>query len=174
MICPQCGSQVEGDFGMVTCGNCGAVLFIDMDGNLQFQEQEVSQPAGPVVDAFEPIVESGPIEFAEPIPDAIPEPVADLVQDFKPVEEFGNSETAGLPLSYTLRIEGIDTKDLVDVVSEVLSDPKLKLDHKALMKQAASGTLVIERMNAIKAMVILQKLKGYALTLSWDQHAFET
>ncbi|MCE3010296.1 MAG: hypothetical protein LW875_06770 [Proteobacteria bacterium] len=159
---------------MVTCGNCGAVLFIDMDGNLQFQESEVSQPAGPSLDTGEPVFDSIPVELApEPILDLPSEPVADQVQDFKPVEEFGNSETVGLPLSYTLRIEGIDTRDLVDAVGEVLSDPKLKLDHKALMKQASSGTLVIERVNAIKAMVILQKLKGYSLTLSWDQHAFE-
>lgn len=32
--CPECQHEVSDDFGLITCGNCGASLFVDMDGQV--------------------------------------------------------------------------------------------------------------------------------------------
>jgi hypothetical protein len=36
--CPQCGNQINEDFGVVTCSKCQSVLFVDMEGNVQVTE----------------------------------------------------------------------------------------------------------------------------------------
>ncbi len=48
MNCPRCGYKVDQDFGVFTCPQCQAVLFIDLDGNVQVSEPnsagEISSP----------------------------------------------------------------------------------------------------------------------------------
>ncbi|MCB9027424.1 MAG: hypothetical protein H6625_13980 [Bdellovibrionaceae bacterium] len=34
-ICPNCGSNIEEDFGLVSCAKCGASVFIELDGTAQ-------------------------------------------------------------------------------------------------------------------------------------------
>ena len=36
--CPQCSQVIDQDFGVAACLNCGAVVFIDMDGNATLSE----------------------------------------------------------------------------------------------------------------------------------------
>lgn len=38
--CPNCGANLNEDFGLVNCGSCGASLFIEMDGSVQSQKQD--------------------------------------------------------------------------------------------------------------------------------------
>ena len=40
MNCPKCGGLIEADFGVITCPQCHAVLFIDMDGGIQVSDPE--------------------------------------------------------------------------------------------------------------------------------------
>lgn len=52
MQCPQCGHPLEADFGVATCLKCQAVLFVDMDGNVQLSEN-ASQSSGLVRSSLE-------------------------------------------------------------------------------------------------------------------------
>lgn len=36
--CPSCGTTIEEDFGLVTCGQCGTSLFVEIDGSVQWQK----------------------------------------------------------------------------------------------------------------------------------------
>ncbi|MCB0391358.1 MAG: hypothetical protein KDD58_08705 [Bdellovibrionales bacterium] len=38
--CPNCGANLNEDFGLVSCSSCGASLFIEMDGSVQSQKQD--------------------------------------------------------------------------------------------------------------------------------------
>lgn len=46
MNCPRCGYQIDQDFGVITCQQCQAVLFVDLDGQIQLSEvaSEASMP----------------------------------------------------------------------------------------------------------------------------------
>ncbi len=40
LTCPRCGNSLEQDFGVITCGRCHTVLFIDMEGQVQLANAE--------------------------------------------------------------------------------------------------------------------------------------
>lgn len=42
--CPRCGHPIEQDFGMITCAGCMAVLFVDMDGQIQVSSESAEDP----------------------------------------------------------------------------------------------------------------------------------
>lgn len=50
--CPQCGKQVKGDFGMISCPSCRAVFFVDMDGQVNAYKEEPQEEPPP--GGFEP------------------------------------------------------------------------------------------------------------------------
>ena len=37
--CPECQTELNEDFGIVTCSSCGAVCSVDLDGNAEMQEK---------------------------------------------------------------------------------------------------------------------------------------
>jgi hypothetical protein len=41
--CPECGKNVEADFGMTTCASCGAVFMVEIDGSVGSQSPEYEQ-----------------------------------------------------------------------------------------------------------------------------------
>jgi hypothetical protein len=92
--CPRCSNSIEQDFGVITCSKCHAVLFIDMEGQIQVSnEAQASDFAPPAVmpeapqdaprgDAEEPaaqfqIPELPPMpEVQQPSPAPMPPPKA--------------------------------------------------------------------------------------------------
>lgn len=108
--CPKCATNVEHDFGVFVCTKCGAVLFVDFDGNVQLSSPEdaaqVSEtPEQPLtIPELEPLsfelepestfqvsaAEEAPIEseivaeadpYSEPISEPAAEPAAENGQD---------------------------------------------------------------------------------------------
>jgi hypothetical protein len=55
--CPECQNEVGDDFGLVTCANCGASLFVDMEGQAVSNQGEESPPP----------LEAEPEEFTQPL-----------------------------------------------------------------------------------------------------------
>lgn len=47
LTCLQCGQPLDQDFGIVACTNCGAVLMIDMDGQVQLADKSEDPPESP-------------------------------------------------------------------------------------------------------------------------------
>jgi hypothetical protein len=42
LTCPRCGNSLEQDFGVITCGRCHTILFVDMEGQVQLANAEPS------------------------------------------------------------------------------------------------------------------------------------
>jgi len=61
LICPRCGNSIDQDFGVITCAQCAAVLFIDMEGQVQVAEEPAAQSAAPVYQPEAPTESRPPI-----------------------------------------------------------------------------------------------------------------
>ena len=190
-VCPQCGNSLVQDFGVVSCSQCQAVLFIDMDGNVHFSGEnpatvletpsevpsneppegfadnwlnnEVQNPPdieGEIVpdDAPEPTIQtSEELDFglAEPEPEKIP--VA--LNDFSDVESFANSNSTVGPLTYTVIIEDINTKEVRAELKEALTDKKFQWDAAELIKSIKGGKLILEDLGPVKASVVIHRIR---------------
>ncbi|MEZ0392252.1 MAG: hypothetical protein ACAH59_08560 [Pseudobdellovibrionaceae bacterium] len=203
--CPQCGFSLgDLDFGVVTCPQCAAVLFVDMDGNInvsaeaasasndhertqndilaaasgEFQEMwtQDQEPVADVETSESPIdpvqeqvlMETAPMEeavYEEPIPAKDP-------NDLSEISDYGNSDQAFGPLSYSVMIENIDTKEIRQQLLEALNDSKFGWDAKELMKRTKLGKLQLENLNPVKASVLVHRLQDVPVKVSWVQHAF--
>jgi hypothetical protein len=73
-------------------------------------------------------------------------------------------------LRYDLTISGIDTADLRTEVFESFVDKRLGWDVDQLMNSITHGVLEMKAVPAIKAHVIVQRLKSLPLQIRWDQY----
>ncbi len=158
--CPSCQSELNDDFGLVDCAQCGAALFLEMDGEVRLR------------DGSAPIEEVA-LNPAPPVLMGEPEPIEaqDLLHD---LEEFGNSQIAGgLEGSYfyDVVISGIDSADLRKEVQEALTDRLFLWDAEVLLREVKLGELLIPRMNSVKAAMVVQRLTGLPVKIKWTQHA---
>ncbi len=103
--CTQCNQELDEDFGLVTCQNCGAQLLIEMDGQVvdansqnsnTSQEEVADTPSSP--DAFSAVQELtqnmlselDDNNYEEPAEDSIEEPMSEEFQH----EEVGSFDEA--------------------------------------------------------------------------------
>jgi len=89
------------------------------------------------------------------------------------LSEFANSKKSSLKdgyLKYKLYIGGIDTNDIKKQVFEELADKKLLLDLSELNKKIVDGNLCIEPISAVKASILINRLKSISVTIAWDQY----
>lgn len=63
--CPKCGVNLKDDYGMVTCESCGAILLVDMDGNVHVGTEQDSGDLGAPAE-FETPQEDPPSTAPEP------------------------------------------------------------------------------------------------------------
>lgn len=61
--CPKCTTNVEHDFGVFVCTKCGAVLFVDFDGNVQLSSPEDAAQVSETADQPISIPELEPLSF---------------------------------------------------------------------------------------------------------------
>ena len=180
-LCPQCGTSLDQDFGVVSCSQCHAVLVIDLDGQIEIQQQDEQQEDQP---QEEPHLELNPLEanevseFREIIeePEIVEEP-AFLSPDPEPVfipdpPQALSSSSSGV-ISYHVTIEGIDTKELRVHLEEALSDPKFPWTARDVVKQTNQGILELGPMNPVAASVLVRKLKDLPFTVNWKQRIYE-
>jgi hypothetical protein len=170
MNCPQCGHNIDQDFGVITCPGCGSILMVDIDGNVQLSTfaqapEQKSQSENPeienIFDQQNQIDEgTGTVQ-----PKSHPE-------NFSEVIEFANSDSPSNPISYNLIIEGIDSAELKEKLKEALLDQKLKLNTELLLNSIKNGKLEIKNLNPIKTSLIVQRLGGEKLKLTWDQNVY--
>ncbi len=198
--CPQCQSPLEQDFGVISCGRCGAVLMVDIEGNIQLSEGGPSSYAPPAsvpedvsaflppeeVHALEGVSEEGHESAMSEPPSFEPEPeveapilntygvdaAADTTNFKEEIINFGNSDLHTGPLSYTLTISKIDSGELRGFLRNVLSDPKFNLDVDDLFSSIRAGCLVIENLNPIKTSLLVQRLRPQPFQISWRQNVF--
>jgi hypothetical protein len=91
----------------------------------------------------------------------------------KEIADFGNSEeSAGREgtFSYDISISGIDSADLRTAIKEALTDPLFLWDTEALIREAKQGELKIANITAVKAAIVVQRLRGLPVDIQWVQH----
>ncbi len=151
----------------------------------------------------EPVVVEDPILFEDPIAEISSEQIGEIAstdieesivdQSFEaldqPIEEpsilaaveepfIGEPtvplvNTSGSVISYHLKIEGIDTKDMRTQVEEALGDAKFPWTAKEIIRQTKDGILEIGPMNPVVASVLVRRLKDLSLNISWRQNIYE-
>jgi len=95
-----------------------------------------------------------------------------------PFESFASSDATSRShdgnLRYTLKISGVDTADLRKELLEALTDRKFLWDAEAILKTIRNGELKIVDLNAVKAAVLVARLKSLPFQVSWEQYALQT
>jgi hypothetical protein len=180
--CPNCQNQIQDDFGLVTCKNCGAQVLLSIDGsseiasenpsdNLQnvliseAQNDSEAQTAAPA-EVVEPMVSPpSPAPHERPLP---------TTPDMSEVADFGNSPASLAregSLRFNLFLSGIDTAEIREEVKEALSDERFLWDTEALMAKARGGELKVSDLSAVKTSLIIQRLRSVSIDIRWEQYA---
>ena len=87
--------------------------------------------------------------------------------------DFGNSEDSQIKqgnIFYNIMIHGIDTSNIRSDIREALSDRRFLWDPDAVLKNIKSGTLVISKINPVKASILITRLRPLNLQIKWEQY----
>lgn len=71
------------------------------------------------------------------------------------------------PYLYTITISGVDSSRLRAELYEELKDPRWGWVALELMEQINQGQLVLQNVNAVKASLLLQRLKPLPIEITW-------
>jgi hypothetical protein len=133
---------------------------------------EAPQMAGSDLETSESVV----IEEESYTKSSVPESEAATVvrppRSISDVSEFSNSDQAFGPLSYSVMIDAIDTKEVRQQLAEALNDAKFQWDAKELLKQIKMGRLLLENLNPVKASVLIHRLQDVPVKVSWTQNVY--
>lgn len=113
----------------------------------------------------DPAEPDAPLEVPSPVSDSLES--ADLSNLATAIDQQGAVEG----LRYNLKISGIDTSDLRREVFEALLDKKLGWDTEEVMNSIEAGVLELKSVSAVKAHVVVQRLKVLPLKIRWEQYA---
>ena len=103
---------------------------------------------------------------------AIEQGVGSNPADTLNLNEYANSELSqgkNGAFVYQLVFEGIDSKEIREAVRQELDDSRFGWDTHALLNGVQGGKLVIERLSAIKASILVNRLKRLPLKIKWQQ-----
>lgn len=150
--CPSCQTELRDDYGMVNCPGCGAIVFIDMDGNASVAAADESPAAEPAQNSASSHSESNQ-EFANfnqesenPVinsNDELPhhsgfDPAAAPTAD--PMAGFFEPEIAGAnPAGGTDSHAPLDPNDPLGVTAFANSDLSRAADGPYVIKMEISG-----------------------------------
>jgi hypothetical protein len=169
--CPQCGASIEQDYGVTTCTKCSSVLFVDMDGNVQLNQAGYAA-ANQEIEIVEQAPQSAEIYSSESLPteELFPnDPPKDLVEE---LQDFGNQPMSETALTYTVVVECIDHADLRDQVKKAITDPRFQWDVSEIMSKQINGRIELKKINAVKAAIVVRRLKELPVKVSWRQYAY--
>lgn len=110
------------------------------------------QPLGQIPDPTEPV--GGPAEPSN---------------SFSDITDFGNSDVTQAAFNYSVIISGIDSASIYAQVKEALTDSKFGWNINQVMSQAKDGVLTIRSVNAVKASILIQRVKYLPVKISWRQ-----
>jgi hypothetical protein len=113
---------------------------------------------------------SQPLETLSSSQQDLTEPKERDATDFSDIVEFGNADLGQAAFNYTLTISGIDSAAIRAQIEEALSDSKFNWNVIQLMAQINGGVLIIRSMNAVKASILMQRVKYLPVKVSWRQN----
>lgn len=104
----------------------------------------------------------------------LPDRQADLSSSsFEDVVRYAQSESSSAAEGayyYDILLEGIDSEDLRIAVREALRDVRFGWKTEDLMQSIRRGTLLLSKLNPVKASLVVNRLKTYPLKIVWSQN----
>ena len=111
-------------------------------------------------------------EMVEPL---VEEPPAEEVStNFSDINEYGNSNisiAAEGVLRFNVYISGIDSSEILESIRESLWDKQFMWDIDELMESVQSGELELRDISAVKASIVVSRLKSIPIQIRWEQYA---
>lgn len=144
----------------------------------QFQPETLSEPLSTHSVQQEESAELQDIIQIQPIPDLGQDPFEAFAPNsgpgssFEEVERFANSDESVGALTYSVIIEDINTKELRQELLRALDDAKFQWDARELVKEVKDGRLLLDRLNPVKASILVQRVKGLKIKIRWRQNVF--
>jgi hypothetical protein len=184
--CPSCHADVDEDFGLVTCVNCGAAFVIGMD-----EAPVATEPESPLANAqtLEAMHFAKDASFAADIDRVLDgEELTSLGEILAPsgpamsdspmaeVAAFGNSEASNLReglYRYTLFVSGLDSAEIRKEIKDIIDDKKFRWDSDALMRTLKAGELIFKDLSPVKCAILVQRLRPIPVQIRWEQHAIQ-
>jgi hypothetical protein len=199
--CPVCQSEIEitsQHYGtLFTCPKCSAVFFVDWSGQPEVSGDDVngelsSEMSNEIV-AEEPVYVE-PTSEDTPTPEEIAsnydfsEPLAGIenlnqetiesgmmdTADLADIADFGNADLGQVAFNYTLTISGIDSGAIRAQIEDIIKDSKFGWNVIQLMAQINGGVLIIRSVNAVKASMLMQRVKYLPVKISWRQNVLSS
>ncbi|MGZ3803082.1 MAG: hypothetical protein ACXVB4_02650 [Pseudobdellovibrionaceae bacterium] len=197
--CHVCQAEIEitpQHYGsLFTCPKCSAVFFVDWEGQPEFSNEgltgEASAEESSGTSDFshetqEEIIEETPrpeegevanYDFSKPL-DSWEPPRQDSAEalvggdspDLSDIADFGNADLGQAAFNYTLTISGIDSGSVRAQIEEAITDSKFNWNVIQLMAQINEGVLTIQSVNAVKASILMQRVKYLPVKISWRQN----
>jgi hypothetical protein len=148
-----------------------------------YEQEPVPHEELPVED-FNPIYENAPVDseavaeeeanydFSQPLDTITPQPMTPLEPEPNPlsdIADFGNADLSQAALNYTITISGIDSGALRNQIQEAITDSKFGWNVIQIMAQIKGGVLTIRSVNAVKASILIQRVKYLPVKISWRQ-----
>ncbi len=143
-------------------------------------------------EVFEPSMASGSVIVSSVVSDSVIEPLNDENTNFlaeeeilkarikepqnemSDISEFSNSTQSSLQdgyIKYKIYLGGLEDSEIKKMVFDELSDKKLLLGaHDLLQSIGHDGQLCIDSLSAIKASIIINRLKSLGVKIAWDQY----
>lgn len=85
---------------------------------------------------------------------------------------YANSETSqgreGMYL-FDIHISGIDSRELRASLKEALTDKKMAWDVDAILRSVSKGQLIIQKLSAVKAGVLINRMRTLPFEVTWTQ-----
>lgn len=173
---------------MVECPHCGEMVVVEIPEDVPqpVAEEPASEPVQSApIESFddysteepkEEFVEEVVAEAAESYQETVAEEVESEIEapseNFSGVESYANSEDSAAREGYylyNLVIEGVDSGDLKTELREALTDRRFRWDADEVMGQLTNGRLELQKLNAVKATVLVHRLKGLPMRVFWTQ-----
>ena len=154
---------MDGDFGLVTCSSCGAQVMIELGGGV------ASVPPLPTLSPELSQSSEVPHSSGVPLPSAPP-----VSSDMSEIADYGNSQLSqgreGM-LRFNVFISGIDSADVRRELLEALTDEKFLWNAEEMIEGTRNGDLKIEDLTAVKASILIQRLRSLSVEIRWEQYA---
>ncbi|MBL7670095.1 MAG: zf-TFIIB domain-containing protein [Bdellovibrionaceae bacterium] len=189
--CPKCHGTIEiseASFGaLFTCHLCRGLFFVGWDGQPEINDQIDSQPiesqpidSQPMDQTRDPFENQHhdqasnrppPPSWTPPDQDFgnLSEPQSPASAVFE-IERFANQDQETLPLSYDLNIGGLDLPKQIQLLREVLDDPRFGWDTEQILSQITQGVLLLRNLSPIKTSMLVHRIKSSNLEIKWRQN----
>lgn len=195
MECPSCHKDVkvtEAQYGaLYTCAACLAVYFVNFDGHPEYDSTPPTSigPEGSIISA-QPANGGTTIGMNTAIANADPMPTdfsltgmyqqtnteqtliqspaqSPLENAISDIQNFGN-QNIDANLTFNLRIQGLDTKELIGYFFDSINDSKFGWVAEDIMKSVRNGQCEIKSIKPVSAYILAKRLQFLDLTLDWS------